>query len=529
MTAFDPPSGAVRTQALGSLSLGALRFGRLISKLRSHPPAPHLDAETVRISAQAKRNSDSGGNEVIIVEAVTEDGKQVDLARLSGPHDRLTDVKIGGGQTLPVGIRLTPGDSLEVPIGRRGSLLLVTHAWSGFARIETAGASRTVDLYAPATAVLEFDVQRMLPLRIETAPRHRLVRKLRNTEFAHELDHHFVELLRKRRAYAGDQAAETLALYTPRWKGVAAATLNLFPCALPIPLTAAEHPDELDDQEIELIADTIAGSPFNTVVFSGGDRAFFRIFEACLRRRPGLSCRILWHSSFLQMGEPHDWNLLLPWLDAAVSGRLTRFGVVKPGMDRFLVAQGVPAVFVQNRVPSQRLMSSVSERSGAVGVWMSGSSDYRKPVAPSLLALASLPGLKLRGAGLGEFGCRLADELRIPALSRSATPIPHADVRAQMRLTDATLYVTISECMPMVPLESMAEGTPCIVGPATELFMDDPGLGELLTVRDPTDPAAIRHTLSSVLDDHAAIRDRCSSFLEALNARSVSTLHAFLR
>jgi glycosyltransferase involved in cell wall biosynthesis len=231
----------------------------------------------------------------------------------------------------------------------------------------------------------------------------------------------------------------------------------------------------------------------------------------------------------MQMGEPHDWNLLMPWLGAAQQKRLGRFGVVKPGMDRFLASHGVNAMFVQNAVPFRRPATMpVTERENSVGIWLSGSSDYRKPVLPSLLAVAGISGLRLRAAGLGELGYRVVEELRIPTAAKFARPISHSDVLAQMRQTVATVYVTLSECMPMVPLESIAQGSPCVVGPATELFDDDPGLAALLVVKDPTDPAAIRRALAAVLDDRARLLERCTDYLESLNARASRTLTAFL-
>lgn len=505
------------------------RIGRLVGGLSAGPHVIRPGKDPVRVTATGNRNQNSQSDEVIVVHAVTPDGKYIDLARVArSGGDLITDVKVSADETVPLGIRLTSGCSLELPLDEGGSLLLVTHPWSGIARIQVGGVFHDVDLYGPTTGLLEFDVTRMRPRNFFDSPHHRVSRAHHKKELIEELRRRFTDLERLRKS-SSEPAAEALALYTPRWRGVTAATVNLFPCALPVPLTAEEHPDELDEAAIEVVADAVAASQFGTIVFSGGDRAFFRLFNECLRRRPGLDCRILWHSSFLQMGEPHDWGLLLPWLEAAQSGRLARFGVVKPGMERFMTAQGVPAAFVQNRVPFQQRRAANTERTGAVGVWLSGSSDYRKPVAPSLLALAGLRGVKLRGAGLGEFGCRLADELQIPTLSKSASPISNVDVRAQMRQTDATLYVTISECMPMVPLESMAEGTPCVVGPATDLFINDPDLGALLTVHDPTNPEAIHFTLTQVIEDHARIRERCYLFLDAVNQRSARTLQEFLR
>jgi glycosyltransferase involved in cell wall biosynthesis len=125
-------------------------------------------------------------------------------------------------------------------------------------------------------------------------------------------------------------------------------------------------------------------------------------------------------------------------------------------------------------------------------------------------------------------GCEIVDDLRIPAITASAGPISHADVLNQMRQSAVSLYVTLSECMPMVPLESISEGAPCIVGPGTELFTDDPALADLLVVKDPNDPVSIRQALTSVLDKHDDVSRQCADYLEVLNARSASDIAHFL-
>lgn len=42
------------------------------------------------------------------------------------------------------------------------------------------------------------------------------------------------------------------------------------------------------------------------------------------------------------------------------------------------------------------------------------------------------------------------------------------------------LYVTLSECAPMLPLESLAAGVPCLVGPTVQYWRENPLLQRLL-------------------------------------------------
>ena len=144
--------------------------------------------------------------------------------------------------------------------------------------------------------------------------------------------------------------SQTLATYVPRWVGVRSATLNLFDRCLPLPLNASRTPDTIGQKEIETYAAVISALPIKTLVISGGDRFALMLLKEVRLRRRDIDGRLLWHSNFLQMGDEDGWKHFKLWLDAAHKGHISRFGVVKKGLDDFLNDFGVSSVFVQNRV-----------------------------------------------------------------------------------------------------------------------------------------------------------------------------------
>jgi hypothetical protein len=64
-------------------------------------------------------------------------------------------------------------------------------------------------------------------------------------------------------------------------------------------------------------------------------------------------------------------------------------------------------------------------------------------------------------------------------------PILQERLYQEIRSTHVSLYVTFSECCPMLPLESLQQGVPCLVGPVSHLFEDDDFLRERLVVPCP--------------------------------------------
>jgi hypothetical protein len=72
---------------------------------------------------------------------------------------------------------------------------------------------------------------------------------------------------------------------------------------------------------------------------------------------------------------------------------------------------------------------------------------------------------------------------------------------------DINLYVTLSECSPMLPLESISMGVPVLVGPTTTFFDSDPFLRQRLVAASPEDMGCIRRTVEALLADYDAVAE----------------------
>ncbi len=305
---------------------------------------------------------------------------------------------------------------------------------------------------------------------------------------------------------------QPVALHVPRWMGVSSSTVNLFSQRLPIPLTPATPPEKIASRDIDRYARMILSTGAEHFVVSGGDLFFIRLIRAVHRLAPDIRFDLLWHSNYLAMSHPSDWAMLRQWLGLHASGEITRIGVVKEGLDTFLKDAGVDSVFIPNIIEVDGEGIRASEHDGSVGLWLPRASDYRKLPYASLLALASLNKYPLRASNLDEVGRQVVAELRLPVRRLWPGALPRALLYREMSATLATLYVTLSDCSPMLPLESFALGVPCIVGPSSHLFRHDEKLKEWLVVTDPQSPAAIAKKLERVAADRTDVVDSFRAF-----------------
>lgn len=424
----------------------------------------------------------------VAIAAVHERGEPVKPeTRLLGPRPRSLKGEraalipdSSGGCTLAGEVRLQLADDARITL-RRGP-------GHGTCVVDVGSGPRRVALEAKAPGLVELTAAAVAAMPVE---RHFLT---------FEEDHFNYDAL-----LARIDPSLPVALYVPRWKGVASSTLNLFEQRLPLPLSSATPPETITDADIARYARLLLASGARHFVISGGDLFFIRLIHAVHATAPSLRFDLLWHSNWVQMGEPADWAILRQWLAAWNEGLVTRIGIVKAGLDTFFRAHGVDAVFIPNVIMTDPDEIRPSAHDRAVGIWLSGSSDYRKLPHAALLALAQSRSHPLKASGLNHVARRLIDTLKLPVRKVWVNPIPRAQLYREMADTAATLYVTLSECSPMLPLESFALGVPCLVGPSSHLFRDDPWLARRLVVEDPLNAALIARKLDRVITERAAI------------------------
>ena len=291
--------------------------------------------------------------------------------------------------------------------------------------------------------------------------------------------------------FARFDPSEPTAVYVPRWRGVANATRGLFRQTVAIPAAATHHPDDIDDARIAAYADILLGSRVRHFVISGGDDFHLALIQSVLQQDSGIRFDLLWHSNYLQMGEEHDWKLFEQWRRAQQAGLITRIGLVKSGFDEFLQQMGIDAVSIPNFVAIGPERPGLVKVVDVAGIWLSGSSSYRKLPHAMIAAVKAMRTFYLKGAGIGDEGVALVSALEVPFLQVVEDPISYDRLLREIASTAVSLYVTVSECSPMLPLESFALGVPCLIGPSSHLFRDHALLREMLVVEQPYNPGLI--------------------------------------
>ena len=96
-----------------------------------------------------------------------------------------------------------------------------------------------------------------------------------------------------------------------------------------------------------------------------------------------------------------------------------------------------------------------------------------------------------------------------------------------MANNDVNLYVTYSECAPMLPLESFETGTPCICANNNHYF-EDSKLNDMVVVNNETDINEIKDKILFAVNNKDEIIKEYNKFKKNNNANKINQLKEFL-
>ncbi len=410
-----------------------------------------------------------------------------------------------------------PGTARAQASGGEVELRFMSHPWSGVVEVTLDGRTETIDLSSESTRTVVVRPGRAPLVSVEHEAGSVGLPDVHVpsgpvTEFT-AIDERFLERVRSTRPAA-------VAVHCPRWLGITSATEKLFDCCYRVPQTPDKEPHRVPEAEIARHARVLVESGVKHIVISGGDPSHQALVAMLRAMAPDLTIDVLWHGSYLQLQDSYEWNTLRGWIEAARAGQIRSICTVKAGMEDFFRSQGIRSHLVLNYVPGEPLEPPVLDDSPVhVGVWISGVS-FRKSPLVMISAMAMMGDCRLHAAGLDPRGSELAAFLGVGIERMSERPLPQRELLEAMRSTHVSLYTTFSECCPMLPLESLHQGVPCLTGPSSHLFEDDAWLFSRLVVPFPDRAEVIAKYMRRAVDERHEIMERYRAYVVGYNARA---------
>jgi glycosyltransferase involved in cell wall biosynthesis len=310
---------------------------------------------------------------------------------------------------------------------------------------------------------------------------------------------------------------ESISICHPDWRGIHAATHAQSRFVL-------EIPEIHDAAHCRRTIAFIAESGARSVVINGYPPNIDRLALGLRKTHPGIQVFLVYHGCPAQDHARED-RVIQRMLELVDCGALRKLGFVKAGLAEYFQLLGYPAQHVTNRFSAPFRAASPEPRQGNrfhIGVFAPNVSH--KNVVTQILAGLMIPDSVVEVCELPrlEYLARSKDRLRLHGI------LPHRDFMEVLRSTDASLYVSHSECYPMTVLESIAAGVVCLTSHTSELFSGSPVLERALVVPGHDNPSAIARQLREALERRTELIPLAQAHLEVLDAQAAALWRDFI-
>lgn len=314
-------------------------------------------------------------------------------------------------------------------------------------------------------------------------------------------------------------------IHNPHWMGVTSATKELFTNLVPL--------QELNsNSEVDIIVKKILELNPKQIIFSAFVDGWEKLAREIRSKNPNIKLKSFWHGSHSQVVDEINWRTNTHVIELHKEGVIDVMGTCKESLLNFYLSQGYKAAFLKNTVRlDEELLKEVKESKNEntdnlkIGLYAAGL-DWRKNMYTQMAAASLYDGAIIDSLPLSYESEIFMSKFKI-GLEGQRKGVPRNELLKRMSKNDINLYVTFSECAPMLPIESMEVGTLCISGNNHHYFKDTP-LEEYLIVNREDDVIAIKEKVDYALENKDKIFELYKAWKEDYDKSSIQSVKEFL-
>lgn len=319
--------------------------------------------------------------------------------------------------------------------------------------------------------------------------------------------------------------------HNPRWMGVTSATKELFENLVPLQGTYTSS-------QVDLIAKKTVDLNINQVIFSAFEYGFDNLARKIKELNKDIKIKLFWHSSNSQINgqlvDSMNWKTNLNVIKLHKEGIIDVFGTCKESLVNFYKSQGFNTAFIENtvrldeKVKNEVFSSKLNNNQGKlkIGLYAAGM-DWRKNMFNQIAGASLVDNAILDSVPINFEGQVFASKIHINMTGLNKG-VKREELLKRMASNDINLYVTFSECAPMLPIESMEVGTLCLTGNNHHYFMNTE-LERYLVVSREDDVCSIRDKIEFAVENKDIIFDLYKKWKIDYDKRSKESVNTFLK
>ena len=284
-----------------------------------------------------------------------------------------------------------------------------------------------------------------------------------------------------------------IVMHNPNWLGITSATIELFdenrvPCG-----------EFLRKRDMRKFAKVILEKKFKQVIFSAMCIGWKDLAYYLKKKNPNIIIKVFWHGSISQVSEPYGWQRNIELIDMAKDGTITTFGTCKESLVKFYENLGINTKFIMNNVILKEKIKHAKPDDIKIGLYAAKKDDWRKNLFAQIAAVSLIKGATIDIIPMDFEAATFATNLGLKVTGINK-PIPRDELLKRMACNTMNLYVTFSECAPMLPIESFEVGTICLTGNNHHYFKNTK-LEKYLVVSNEESPIEIKEKIELCIEN----------------------------
>ena len=298
-----------------------------------------------------------------------------------------------------------------------------------------------------------------------------------------------------------------IVFHNKNWMGITSATKELF-------TNTVDCGEIYREEDVKKIVNAIIENNINQVIFSSFAIGYKDIVQTLKEVKPSIKIKTYWHGSHSQIHDAYGWERNLEIIDLHKQNKIDVMASCKESLNNFYKKQGYNAVFLTNKVDTA-VKPEKRKKDGKVkiGLYAAKCDDWRKNMFTQMAAVALIDNSILDMVPLNDTAKEFADILGLE-ITGEEKPLPREELIKRMSQNDINLYITFSECAPMLPLESFEMNVPCITGNNHHYFKNTK-LEEYIVVMNENDPEEIKEKIEKCLASPQQVLDLYKDFNRA--------------
>lgn len=311
-----------------------------------------------------------------------------------------------------------------------------------------------------------------------------------------------------------------IVMHNPNWLGITSATIELFdsnrvPCG-----------EFYRKKDIREFGDLIINKNIKQVVFSAMCLGWKELAYYLKSKNKDIIIKVFWHGSISQVSEPYGWQRNLELIEMSKDGIISVFGTCKESLVKFYENLGIKTKFIMNNVVIDKKIEHKDPKDIVIGLYAAKKDDWRKNLFAQIAAVSLINGATIDIIPMDYEAASFASSLglKVTGLDKA---IPRNELLKRMSHNTMNLYVTFSECAPMLPLESFAAGTICLTGNNHHYFKNTK-LEKYLVVENEESPIEISKKIKLCLDNKDEILKLYKDWKKGNDKNSINSAKEFI-